>query len=62
MIPKGYGTFENRVTFPESWAGLRDEELEKASGIAGAVFCHKNCFLFIAKNKEGALEAARQAT
>jgi uncharacterized UPF0160 family protein len=61
VIPKGYGTFENRVTFPESWAGLRDEELAVVSGIPDAVFCHKNCFLFISKTKESALTAARQA-
>lgn len=60
-IPKSFGTFENRVTFPESWAGLRDQELAQVSGIADAVFCHKNCFLFVAKSKESALVAARQA-
>jgi uncharacterized UPF0160 family protein len=62
VIPKGYGTFENRVTFPEAWAGLRDEELERVSGIPGAIFCHKNSFLFVASTKEGALQAARQAS
>jgi len=61
VIPKGYGTFENRVTFPDAWAGLRDAELEKVSGIAGAVFCHKNNFLFVANSKEAALQAAAQA-
>lgn len=60
-IPKEYGTFANRVTFPESWAGLRDGELERVSGIEGAIFCHKNCFLFVAKTKEGAMAAAKQA-
>jgi len=60
-IPKTYGTFENRVTFPEAWAGLRDEELANVSGIPDAVFCHKNCFLFVAKSKESAHAAAKQA-
>ena len=60
-IPKEFGTFENKVTFPEEWAGLRDAELATVSGIQDAMFCHKNCFLFVAKNKEGALAAARQA-
>ncbi len=61
VIPKDYGTFENRVAFPEAWAGLKDEELARVSGIPDAVFCHKNVFLFAAKSKEGALAAARQA-
>jgi len=60
-IPKAFGTFENKVTFPEAWAGLRDEELAAASGIPDAVFCHKNCFLFVAKTKEGAMVAAKAA-
>jgi uncharacterized UPF0160 family protein len=60
-IPKSYGTFENRVTFPETWAALRDEELAAVSGISDAVFCHKNCFLFVAKTKAGALAAAKAA-
>jgi len=61
VIPKGYGTFENRVSFPEAWAGLRDEELAKESGVVDAIFCHKNVFLFVAKTKEGAVAAAKQA-
>lgn len=61
VIPKGYGTFENRVTFPAAWAGLRDAELAAVSGIPDAIFCHKNCFLFVAKSKEGAMKAAEQA-
>jgi uncharacterized UPF0160 family protein len=61
VIPKGCGTFENRVTFPAAWASLKDDELAQVSGIEDAVFCHKNLFLFVANTKEGALAAARQA-
>jgi uncharacterized UPF0160 family protein len=56
-----YNTFNYRVKFPAAWAGLRDEELAQVSGIEGAIFCHKGCWLFVTKTKEGALEAARQA-
>jgi len=61
VVPTEHGTFNDRVKFPVAWAGLRDEELEKVSGIKGAIFCHKASWRFVAKTKEGALEAARQA-
>ncbi len=53
--------FATKVSFPAEWAGLRDGELAAASGIPDAVFCHKNCHLFVAESKEGALAAAQQA-
>jgi uncharacterized UPF0160 family protein len=46
-----------RVPLPEAWAGLMDEELRKASGIAGAIFCHKGRFISVWKTKEDALKA-----
>ena len=46
-----------RHLLPESWAGLHDEDLQKASGIAGAVFCHKGRFISIWKTKEDAIRA-----
>jgi len=46
-----------RHPLPESWAGLHDEELRKASGIAGAIFCHKGRFISIWKTKEDAIRA-----
>jgi uncharacterized UPF0160 family protein len=46
-----------RKALPESWAGLRDEELRKKSGISGAIFCHKGRFISIWKTKQDALKA-----
>lgn len=46
-----------RLPLPESWAGLSDEDLKKASGIAGAIFCHKGRFISIWETKEDALKA-----
>lgn len=46
-----------RRPLPESWAGLHEEELQKASEIPGAVFCHKGRFISIWKTKEDALRA-----
>lgn len=50
-----------RIRFPESWAGLRGQELSAVSGIADAVFCHKDRYMFVAKSKESAIAAAKQA-
>jgi uncharacterized UPF0160 family protein len=57
-VRQGFDSFEARVLFPESWAGLRAEELAAASGISEAVFCHKGRFLFVAGSKDAALQAA----
>src|SRR3990167_10033543 len=46
-----------RKLLPESWAGLRDDELEKVSGVKGAIFCHKGRFISIWKTKEDAISA-----
>jgi uncharacterized UPF0160 family protein len=51
-----------RRPLPESWAGLHEEELRKASGIAGAIFCHKERFISIWETKEDAVKALHIAT
>jgi uncharacterized UPF0160 family protein len=48
-----------RKALPESWSGLRDEELKKKSGIPGAIFCHKGRFISIWETKEDALKALK---
>lgn len=54
-------TYVNRKDFPAEWAGLRDEELAKATGVPDAVFCHRGRFFIVAKTKEGAQRLARLA-
>lgn len=61
LVPTGEHAFENRIQLPESWAGLRDEEMAKASGVPDAIFCHRARFLAVAKSKEGALALAKLA-
>lgn len=61
MVRETYDSFKTKRQFPERWAGLRDQELAAASGIADAIFCHKARFLFVAKSKDGAVEAAKKA-
>lgn len=50
-----------RLPLPHSWGGLMDGELEKASGLQGAVFCHKGLFISVWKTKEAALLAYQKA-
>ncbi len=54
-------SIEKRKDFPASWAGLRDEELQKISGVLDATFCHRALFMAVAKSKEGAIELAQKA-
>jgi uncharacterized UPF0160 family protein len=46
-----------RKPLPKKWAGLSSEELRRASGVEGAIFCHKGQFISIWKTKESALKA-----
>ncbi len=54
-------SFDVRESFPVAWAGLRDADLAKVSGVPDAVFCHNNLFLAVAKSREGALALAKKA-
>jgi uncharacterized UPF0160 family protein len=46
-----------RHPLPLEWAGLLGDELKKASGIDGAIFCHKGRFISVWETKEDALKA-----
>ena len=60
-VPQAHrGRFSQKIPFPNSWAGLRDNKLQSASGIPGAMFCHSGRFLAGFKSKEEALRAARK--
>ena len=50
-----------KIYFPQNWAGLRDEELEEASGIPGLRFCHSSRFLVAADTLEAAVAACKEA-
>ena len=56
-VQKSEGTFEFRKGLPKAWRGLRNEELEKVSGIKDMVFVHSSGFIGFMKNKEAALKA-----
>lgn len=48
-----------RLPLPENWAGLLGEDLKEASGIEGAVFCHKGRFTSVWETREDAIEALK---
>lgn len=50
--------FALRADLPAAWAGLRDAELEAATGVPGATFCHNGRFIAAAKTREAILAMA----
>jgi len=54
-------TFQNRKNLPNAWAGLRDQELQKATGVPDSVFCHRALFFAVAKSQAGAIKLAQIA-
>jgi uncharacterized UPF0160 family protein len=60
-IRRGDDGFETRADLPATWAGLTGTELETASGITGASFCHNGRFVAAAQTREAALAMAELA-
>ncbi|KAH9496858.1 hypothetical protein Btru_010006 [Bulinus truncatus] len=60
-VPKTLGSFENRLSLPEEWRGVRDAELSEKSGIPGCVFVHSSGFIGGNKSFQGVLEMARRS-
>lgn len=50
--------FELRADLPAAWGGLTDRDLEAASGVEGATFCHNGRFIAAAKSRVAALAMA----
>lgn len=57
-VPVAAGSFVCRRFLKKSWLGVRDDELEKVSGISGAVFVHSTGFIGGCKSRDGALKMA----
>jgi uncharacterized UPF0160 family protein len=53
--------FALRADLPAAWAGLTHGDLEAASGVIGASFCHNGRFIAAAKTREAALAMAELA-
>ena len=54
-------SFESRKPLPETWRGVRDDQLSEVSGINGCIFAHASGFIGGNRTKEGALEMARKS-
>lgn len=57
-IRKADDGFEVRADLPLAWAGLTDGDLEAASGVVGASFCHNGRFIAAAKTRDAAMALA----
>lgn len=44
--------FSQRVSAPEEWRGLIDDDLKDISGFSELVFCHKSGFFIVANNAD----------
>ncbi|MEI2298430.1 MYG1 family protein [Ensifer sp. MJa1] len=60
-IRKADEGFALRADLPEAWAGLTGRDLEAASGVEGASFCHNGRFVAAARTREAALAMASLA-
>lgn len=60
-IPDAVGSFSNRKSLPEAWRGVPANDLQAASGVADANFCHKGGFIGGADTLEGAMAMAKKA-
>ena len=60
-VPMDPKSFENRLSLPEAWRGVRDSALDEVSGISGCTFVHSGGFIGGNKTREGVLAMAEAA-
>lgn len=60
-VTKELGSFESRKKLPKEWAGLRNEDLQKVTGVKTATFCHNACFICVADELDDAIKLAKLA-
>lgn len=60
-VPEAIGKCESRKSFPKEWAGLKDEKLQKVTGVKTAKFCHNACFIMVSGTQEDAVKLAQLA-
>ena len=54
-------SFESRKPLPDSWRGVRDDQLSEVSGVPGSIFAHASGFIGGNMSKDGALQMARKS-
>lgn len=60
-VPVSSGSFVCRKFLKKSWLGVRDADLEKVSGVPGAVFVHATGFIGGCRNRDGSLKMAMES-
>eukprot|EP00457_Paulinella_chromatophora_P012356 gb/GEZN01012563.1/.p1 GENE.gb/GEZN01012563.1/~~gb/GEZN01012563.1/.p1 ORF type:complete len:344 (+),score=76.15 gb/GEZN01012563.1/:20-1051(+) len=60
-VAERYGSFVSRAALPEQWRGLRNQELDKVTGVAGGVFVHAGGFIGGHETREGVLGLAAKS-
>lgn len=60
-MPVEENSYQLRQDLPSAWAGLLDAEIEKASGVIGARFCHRGRFYAVAETADAAVAMAHLA-
>lgn len=59
-VRKNVDSFERRCPILPEFMGLSGSELEEASGIKEATFCHKTGYICVTNTKDAAMEVARK--
>lgn len=60
-VPVEPGSFEDRKSLPKPWAGLSNKELQDATNIDDAMFCHNGLFIAGAATFESTMKMATMA-
>ena len=60
-VPVEPGSFEDRKSLPQDWAGLSMDELKEVTGLADAMFCHNGLFIAGAESFESTMKMATMA-
>ena len=60
-VPVTPSSFDQRLSLPEAWRGLRDAALSEKSGVPGCVFVHAGGFIGGNATLDGALAMAAGA-
>jgi len=58
-VSESESSFKNRLSLPEPWRGVRDDQLSAVSGIPDCIFVHTSGFIGGNKTQAGALAMAR---
>ncbi len=60
-VPVAPGSFEDKKSLPNAWAGLSNKALQDVTGIDDAMFCHNGLFIAGAESFESTMKMATLA-